>query len=239
MISSDSRSSFAEIRFSTVVELAVAFLLVVSVKWLADQAAIVGAGSIAIWTGILFVTFRMRTRNETWRQAGLKWPTGLRAWLTSFALVIPAIVLVLATFAALAELFAMLGLEDQSKGAERWEFLLGRPGVFLAYLMGVVWLGAALGEEVFMRGYVLNRLIAVFGGGRTGALAALILHSIIFGFMHSYQGWNGIIGTGIVAVIFGSIYLASKRQLFPVVLAHGLINTIGLTAFYLSDGTYH
>jgi len=38
------------------------------------------------------------------------------------------------------------------------------------------------------------------------------------------------------ALIFGIIYFVGKRRLLPVVLGHGLINTISLTAYYVSDG---
>ena len=69
-----------------------------------------------------------------------------------------------------------------------------------------------------------------------GWTAALITHAIIFGSMHVYQGLAGMIGTGIIGFIIGLYYLAGGRRLFPVIIAHGIINTIGLTAYYLSDG---
>ena len=54
--------------------------------------------------------------------------------------------------------------------------------------------------------------------------------------LHIYQGVPGMVGAGVVAIIFGSIYLLGKRKLAPVIIGHGLINTISLTAYYLSDG---
>jgi len=45
-----------------------------------------------------------------------------------------------------------------------------------------------------------------------------------------------ITGAGSIAIIFDSIYLLGKRKLAPVIIGHGLINTISLTAYYLSDG---
>jgi len=108
--------------------------------------------------------------------------------------------------------------------------------LFVAYLVGVVWVGAAMGEELLMRGFVLNRLADLFGQGRLGWVLAMVVHAIFFGLLHIYQGVPGMVGTGVVALIFGSIYLLGKRQLMPVIIGHGLINTISLTAYYLSDG---
>jgi membrane protease YdiL (CAAX protease family) len=54
--------------------------------------------------------------------------------------------------------------------------------------------------------------------------------------LHVYQGLAGIITTTFIALIFGAVYLIAKRRLFPVILAHLIINTISLTAFYLTDG---
>ncbi len=39
-----------------------------------------------------------------------------------------------------------------------------------------------------------------------------------------------------VVLIFAVIYLLGKRRLLPVIIGHGIINTISLTAYYLSDG---
>jgi membrane protease YdiL (CAAX protease family) len=129
-----------------------------------------------------------------------------------------------------------LGLEKPSDAANRFAFFLGKPFVFIGYLIGLVWFGAALGEELLMRGYLLNRLADLFGKNKTGWLIALILHSTIFGMLHIYQGLHGVINITFVAIIFGVVYFIAHRRLFPVILAHILINTISLTAYYLSNG---
>ena len=107
--------------------------------------------------------------------------------------------------------------------------------IFISFLVGVIWFGAALGEELLMRGFLLNRLTDLFGKTKLGYFVALIVHAIIFGMLHSYQGVVGIITTTVIAIIFGLFYFATKRRLFPLILAHGIIDTISLTAFYLSN----
>ena len=62
-----------------------------------------------------------------------------------------------------------------------------------------------------------------------------MLHAVIFGLLHSYQGMPGMMGTGAVAFIFAGVYLIGKRRLLPVIIGHGTVNTISQTAFYVSD----
>lgn len=219
------------------VEIATVFAVMLSVKWVADLLEITGAGSIGIWSGIITATLLMRRREATWRELGLKLPEGLRDWAKTIGWTVAAVVTVAVLMGfILAPIVDKLGLETPADAADRFAFFLGNPALFIGYLVSVVWFGAALGEELLMRGFLLNRLADLFGQGRIGWSAALIVHAVIFGAMHAYQGLPGMVTTGIVALIFGGIYLISNRRLLPVILAHGIINTVSLTAYYLSDG---
>ena len=108
--------------------------------------------------------------------------------------------------------------------------------VFISYLVGVGWFGAALGEELFYRGFILNRASDCFGKSKLGWSVALIIQAAIFGLAHSYQGLSGIIATAIIALSSGVIYLIAKRRLFPLIVAHAITDTIGLPAFYINNG---
>ncbi len=220
-----------------IAEIAVVFAVMLGIKWLADSVEIIGAGSIAIWCGIIVVTLLMRRRNATWRGLGMTLPNGWREWAKSVGLALAIVVTVIAFMALVLEPITVhFGLETPDDSADRFAFFLGKPVVFLTYLVLGVWVGAALGEELLFRGFLLNRLGDLIGHSTIGWSLALVLHSIIFGFLHIYQGIPGVIGSGAAALIFGIFYFASKRKLFPVILGHSLINTISLTAYYLSDG---
>jgi membrane protease YdiL (CAAX protease family) len=211
---------------------------VLSVKWLADQMELLGAGSIAMWSGIVVATLLMRRHGTGWRELGWGLPRGRRQWASAIAFALLAVVAVIVFMVfVLDPLTTRLGLETPSDAPDRWAFFLGRPLVFLTYLVVVVWIGAALGEELLMRGFVLNRLADMFGRDKAGWTLAMLVHAVIFGSLHAYQGLPGMLGTGVVALIFALVYMLAKRRLFPLVLGHGLINTISLTAYYLSDGT--
>ena len=78
---------------------------------------------------------------------------------------------------------------------------------------------AGVCEEFLFRGWLLQLIGAVFGSVWIG----LVLSSIVFGFAHSYQGRKGIIGTGILGVVFGGIFVLS-RSLLPGQLLHSFMD---------------
>ena len=69
-----------------------------------------------------------------------------------------------------------------------------------------VWVTAAFFEEIVFRGFLLGRLCDLFGSSFPAVTLALILHAVLFGILHAYQGLLGIIGTGVVALVFGFFF---------------------------------
>jgi CAAX protease family protein len=116
------------------------------------------------------------------------------------------------------------------------ESIAGNVRTALLYL-GIVWSFAAFGEEIAYRGYLLNRAADV--GGRTPSAywIAVVLVSILFGFGHYYKGPAGIVDSGIAGLVLGAAYLASGRNLWTTILAHGFIDTFGVFALYLGWDT--
>ncbi|MEP2299505.1 MAG: CPBP family intramembrane glutamic endopeptidase [Kangiellaceae bacterium] len=221
----------------SLLEILVVLTVMLLVKDIADRFNTIGAGGIAMWSGILVATFFMKKKKITWKERGLSIPVGRKDWLKSLGLTLLAIVSVIVLMALVVPLVSSLfGVSVPASASERFEFFLGKPLIFAAYLLVVIWVGAALGEELLMRGFLLNTLIAIFGDEKKGMVAAVVLHSIIFGMLHISQGVPGIIGTGLVAILFGVIYLYNDRKLFPLIMAHGIFNSLGLFAYYLSDG---
>lgn len=221
-----------------VAEIAIVFAVILSVKEFADNMGVTGAGSVAMWCGIIVATLFMKRSGTSWRGLGLVLPTGFREWAVTLGLALLAAASVIAFMVfILAPLTTYFGWVTPPDAPDRFTFLLGKPYLFFAYLVAVVWFGAALGEELLMRGFVLNRLADLFGQGRLAWVLAILVQAIIFGLLHIYQGVPGMVGTGMVALIFAGIYLVGKRRLVPVIIGHGLVNTISLTAYYLSDGS--
>lgn len=59
------------------------------------------------------------------------------------------------------------------------------------------------------------------------ALAGFVAATIAFGVLHRYQGWVGVLATGVVGGFFAFLYLASG-QLWLVMALHALLDLNGL-----------
>ncbi|MBO9882123.1 CPBP family intramembrane glutamic endopeptidase [Xanthomonas sp. D-109] len=101
------------------------------------------------------------------------------------------------------------------------------------HLIGAAWLSAALGEELVFRAFLMHQLDALLGRLRGGHWIAALAGGVVFGLMHAAQGASGILLTGVVGTMFGYAYLRSRRNLWAMILAHGLIDTWGVTTLYL------
>jgi membrane protease YdiL (CAAX protease family) len=80
-------------------------------------------------------------------------------------------------------------------------------------------------EEVFVCGYIISVLAKP--GRVWPAIHASVAVRLLY---HLYQGPVGIIGIIPIGLLFAG-YFARSRQLWPVLIAHALLDFIGLAAF--------
>jgi membrane protease YdiL (CAAX protease family) len=109
--------------------------------------------------------------------------------------------------------------------------LVGNESLLVVSLL-VSWTLAAFGEEFAYRGYLLPRLARAGGSTRAAWLLGLVVTSALFGLGHVYQGPSGIVTTALSGAAFGGLYLAARRNLWLVIVAHGVSDTIGFTMIY-------
>ena len=168
----------------------------------------------------------VRLREGGFAALGFVWP---RSW---------TVIIVIAIAAAALRILA--GEIVEPWAAQYWppvvapsgaENIRGNPSVAL-YWLGLVWTFAAIGEETVYRGYLTKRAADIDGGGWFAWAMATILVSALFGFGHFYKGPAGVIDSAVAGLIFGTAYLASGRVLWAPILAHGLVDTIGVAALY-------
>ena len=195
------------------------------------------SGPVSLIGTLAILTIYLRSRGESWGQLGFVRLRGLRSW----SLLIPQALLAVAGIVALGAAVFLLGellqigfIQQRPEGVEeRWGDVRGNLPVFLMWL-GIVWTSAAFGEEMFFRGFLIDRASKIFVNVRFGALLAILLPAFIFGVGHMYyQGVRGLITTGLIGLWLGALFLGYKRNLWPLVLAHGLIDSLTFTAEYL------
>ena len=108
-------------------------------------------------------------------------------------------------------------------------------GNWINYLLLILvgWLVGGFIEEILFRGFLITRISKFFSNEELGNWIAIIITSFIFGFSHLYQGWDGVINTGLTALLLGIIFIKSGKILWYSIITHGFINVIGLTLIYL------
>ena len=102
---------------------------------------------------------------------------------------------------------------------------------FIVWLI-VGWVIGGFLEEFTFRGYLITRLVKIFGEGALSMTLAILLTSLAFGLAHSYQGASGMISTGSFALFFGYIFIKSRYNIWIPIMAHGFANTVGLFLIY-------
>ncbi len=120
-------------------------------------------------------------------------------------------------------------------GATDLSSLEGLKGNWINYLvfLAIMWVFAAFGEEFLYRGYMVKQLARIFGNSQSAWVAAILISSFAFGFAHLYQGASGIITTGFVALIFGAIFYKNQKNLWVLILTHGIYDVFGITMIFL------
>lgn len=224
-------------RCALLVEVILFIGLAMVLKLLVNQLTWRFSGPISLVMVLVILTFYLRTRGLKWSDMGLRALPGVKAKL----LVIPQSFLVALAFLAfvgpvmyVAEVFGWEALTENSAGIEeRLNNVRGNLPMFLLWLV-IVWTTTAFGEEMFFRGYLITRLQSALTDIRFGNALAVIAPALLFGFAHmSYQGVRGLVMTGLIGLAFGTMFLVFKRNLWPLVLWHGITNTMSFTVLYL------
>ena len=119
---------------------------------------------------------------------------------------------------------------------ERWGDIKGNLQQYLI-LIALSWISAGFAEEMFFRGFVITRLQAALNGTNLASVFAVLLAALLFGDVHFYhQGLTGLVNATAIGFIFGTFFLIYKRNLWPLGVAHGSINSLGFTSDFLEWG---
>ena len=179
---------------------------------------------LALTLAIVWATSRMR--GVGWGEYGTARPASwIRTVLLSFGV---ALVILSAIVMLVNPLSAAFGPRDMS----RFEVLRDNLPTLIINLVAM-WFTAGFVEEFLWRGYLMTRMVDLFGKQKKLAwVIALIGSAIIFGVAHSYQGLAGVVKTGAVGLLFGIAFLTLRRNLWPLIIAHALIDTMDFVIHY-------
>lgn len=192
-------------------------------------------GTFALVVTLVFATWRLAATGPglrgAWARIGLHAPISwlrLLLWVIGiYVLVIIANALIVVT---LGRVFGWPPLD-----ISRFAGLEGNP-TSLAFWLLIAWTTAAFGEELLFRGFLLTRLNTLLGPHPIAMATAVLLQAALFAAGHAYLGIRGTMSAGVVALVFGAVYFLNGRQLLPLVLAHGLIDSVSLIAIFAGAG---
>ena len=229
-------------RLRYAIELALMLALVFGAARLAEAGAALAHVDLPVmpllrrtyvtFAAILAVLVYLRLRGERLAAIGLVAPK--RPWVLVGRGVL--LFLVLLVFSSVVRplidpVVAQLTGTSKTLAEQYFAPVRGNLGMLL-YLIPFGWLFGGFGEEIFYRGVVMTRFAQVLGEGRAAWIAALLLQAIPFAIGHSYQGPVGMVATYVTAVITGAGTLMWGRNLWPAIIAHGLLDTFGFMALY-------
>jgi membrane protease YdiL (CAAX protease family) len=184
---------------------------------------------------ILFVLgwISIRLRDGGWKTIGLtrpiswKWTVGIALGVAAFRIVLCELVIE----PAAARFFARAVVPPA--GASH----IPQHPLNALMALAVVWTFAAFGEEMGYRGYLLTRAADLGNRSAWAYWIALIPVSVLFGYGHYYKGPVGMVDSGMAGLLLGGSYLLSRRNFWVPILAHGFIDTYGVSVVFLGWAT--
>jgi membrane protease YdiL (CAAX protease family) len=188
----------------------------------AGPSRIAATGLIFIAWGI-FAGLLIRINSERLSDVGLKKTVSVSRTIV-YGLLVAAAVFAL-----------VVALERFGYGANRLGDLAtelkGNP-VLLVERVAISVLIVGPVEEFVFRGFLFLRLTKLFGGSTIAVAVALLIQAGLFGLSHAYQQLYGILLTTFLGTFFGVVYMALRRNLWVIIIGHGVYDAAH--AVYLS-----
>jgi membrane protease YdiL (CAAX protease family) len=181
---------------------------------------------LIVTVAIIWVVSKIR--GSTWSDFGLAQP---KSWGRTILMGIGVTVGMIVSFSLLMPPIN-LAFPIPEANNTRFDFLHNDlPNLILNVI--AMWLTAGFFEEFLWRGYLMNRLVDLQGKRTKLAwVISLVGSALIFGLAHIYQGLGGVIRITAVGLLFGSAFLTVRRNLWPVIIAHAVLNTIDFVQHY-------
>ena len=229
-------------KFAILLEIVVVFLpmclgLIINDRWGSDYTPL--GGDVVLISGpvtylgliisLVFLWITSRLRGASWGDFGLTRPKHwLRTVMMSLGVALAVLGAVILIINPIMNALPSAGFQDLS----RFDYLNGNLPNLMIQLV-VIWITAAFLEEFLFRGYLMNRLIDLQGGQTKLAwVIALVGQAVIFGLVHAYQSPVGMFKVGVIGLVFGLSYLGVGRNLWPLILAHGFIDSMDMVQHF-------
>lgn len=193
-----------------------------------SQVGFIANGLFWSLTTLVVATWRMHARGVSWKDLGMFRPENYKNALLATVFILGFAVISVVLFQMLKD---QLGLEvapDNSNESAVSKFgdLHGNWVLFFS-IIPFIWLESML-EEVLDRGFLVNWIERMLSNTLFATIFAVIAQAIIFGFRHSYDLSERSITVGLIGLAMGLGYIAFGRNLWPLIIAHCVLNTMSM-----------
>ena len=208
-------------------------IIYISVMFLIREIYIPNVGFIVnglFWSfsTLLIATWRMKVRNISWKDLGLRKPVSIKKTLFVTIGILIAIPLSIMLFQLIKDFlpFSLAPDNSSENAVSKFGNLKGNWLLFLS-IMPMILIESML-EEVLDRGFLINWFERLFSSITFATIIAVVLQATIFGFRHSYDFSERSITVGIIGLIMGIAYVKFGRNLWPLIIAHCILNTMSM-----------
>ena len=177
---------------------------------------------------LIIASWRMKVRNITWKDLGLRKPENLLKTLLITIGILITIPILIIVFQQIQDLLPInLSPDTSSQDAvSKFGDLKGNWTHFFTIIPFIL-LQSSL-EELLDRGFLINWFERLFSKTSFATTIAVLLQAMIFGFRHSYDISERSITVGIIGLVMGITYVKFGRNLWPLIIAHCILNTMSM-----------
>jgi len=214
-------------------DLLIDLVIYISVMFLVREITIPDVGFITnglfySFTTLIIATWRMRVRGVTWKDLGLRKPKSFLKTLGVSALILVSVIVSIILFEIVKDNlpFSIAADSSSESAVSKFGDLKGNWPHFFSIIFFI--LIESMLEELLDRGFLMNWLERLFSKTSLATVLAIIFQAAIFGFRHSYDLSARSITVGIIGLIMGIAYMYFGRNLWPLIIAHCVLNSMSM-----------
>ncbi|WP_421764610.1 CPBP family intramembrane glutamic endopeptidase [Ekhidna sp.] len=187
-----------------------------------EQIGFWGNGLLRSISTVGVATFLLYYRKQSWRDIGLIKPDNIWRMLGIAGITFISTIVCIILYEIISS-----GPEETSGVVEEITRVVEKSLAFQIFIVIIIWTESLL-EELQDRGFSLNRFESLFGNKLISTILAVFIQAVIFGFRHSYDLSDRSITTGMIGLVFGIVYVVSGRNLWPLIIAHVILNSMSI-----------
>ena len=178
-------------------------------------------------TTLVVATWQMRVRGITWKSIGLRKPENLLKALFKSAIILISVIATIMAYKIFLTIFPFENDTTAKENTGLHKAVVDVNYINLSIVIFFVWIQSAL-EELLERAFLITWLEGLFQKIPFRTVLAVIIQACIWGFRHSYDISERSITVALIGIIMGIAYVKFGRNLWPLIVAHAVLNTISM-----------